>query len=63
MDVVCKGSSVKGCPGKRRARVKRRAQKAPQQDCLGLETRLGTSELELNHLNGPSSNPNHSTIP
>lgn len=44
MDVVCKGSSVKGCPGKTRERVKRRAQRAPQQDCPGLQTCLGTPE-------------------
>ena len=44
MDVVCKGSSVKGCPWKMRERVRSRAQHPPQPDCPGLQTRLGTSE-------------------
>lgn len=38
MDVVCKGSSVKGCPGKTRESVKKRAQHPPQQHCPGLQT-------------------------
>lgn len=44
MDVVCKGSSVKGCPGKTTKQIKRRAQHPSQQDCPGLQTYLGTSD-------------------